>query len=107
MSSPFDDLFRILESDMRNRFRDPHEEPEPEISDDRLIQMGPLDMCLIFKQCRHHIHVPSYIFNSMKTNREKVLYINGIKCPDCKREIRDMEESLRQQHIAFEKRGKL
>ncbi len=103
MSSPFDDLFRILDRDMRNRYD--NGEPEPEIADDRLIHMGPLDLCLVFKQCRHHIHIPSYVFNSMRTNREKVNYINGIHCPDCKRELQNMEETLRQQHISFEKRG--
>lgn len=113
--SLFDDLFKAMESDMRraaqqrrNRFGiepEKEPEPEPEIADDRLIHPGPLDLCIVFKQCRHHFHIPSYVFNSMKDNREIVNYLNSLTCPDCQREWRKMEETLRDQHIAFEKRG--
>lgn len=105
--SLFDDLFKAMEADMRqrNRFTNEPVEPEPTVADDRLIHPGPLDLCIIFKQCRHHFHIPSYVFNSMKDNREIVNYLNSLTCPDCQREWRKMEETLRDQHIAFEKRG--
>lgn len=93
-----DDIFRMIQEQQE---QDANKEPEPEISKDRIVSPGPLHLCLVFKRCQHHHHIPTYLLDGMESHREIVEFINSRECPDCIREWRDMESSLTAEYQRF------
>ena len=103
-----DDIFRMLQEQQQQESESENKEPEPEIAKDRLVSPGPLHLCLVFKRCQHHHHIPTYLLDEMGSHREIVEFINSRQCPDCIQEWAEMERSLTAEYQRFVKnRGKL
>lgn len=101
-----DDIFRMLQEQQQQETESAKSDPEPEIAKDRLVSPGPLHLCLVFKQCQHHHHIPTYVLDGMSSNREIIEFINSRVCPDCIREWVEMERSLDAEYQRFIRSGR-
>lgn len=80
----------------------------PEINDDRIFyqnMQGP-GFILIFKLCGHHIHIKTVVIMNMNNTLETIEYINGLKCPECESEFREMELKLGREYRSLIEKGK-
>ena len=79
---------------------------EPQLSDDRMFGQSALNIyTLMFKRCNHFVNIPWRVMDGFTSSRERINYLNELKCRMCEEDFREMEIKLGREYELFVKYG--